>query len=154
VSVLFGGLFAGFLVTVSVIESTLRSFDASVYTQVREVELVHLDDLATALLPPTMIATAILLVLADQKRRPHPLADADRARPARRGLRHHLVGQRSHQHRAAHLERAGASRGLGERAGPVAARSPRPDHRGRAGVRIAEPDADRPPIGPVALAAD
>jgi hypothetical protein len=58
VSLLFGGIFAGFLVTVLVIESTLRSFDAAVYTQVRLVELAHLDDLATAALIPTLIEDA------------------------------------------------------------------------------------------------
>ncbi len=59
VSLLFGGLFAGFLLTVLVIESTLRSFDAPVYTQVRRVELVRLDGLASATLIPALIAAAI-----------------------------------------------------------------------------------------------
>ncbi|MEW2113738.1 anthrone oxygenase family protein [Streptomyces sp. NPDC005474] len=61
VNLLFAGLFAGFLVTVLVIESTLRSFDAAVYTQVRLVELVHLDDLATASLVPTLTTTVVLV---------------------------------------------------------------------------------------------
>jgi len=68
VSLLFGGIFAGFLVTVLVIESTLRSFDAAVYTQVRLVELAHLDDLATAALVPTLIATAALVFFAARVR--------------------------------------------------------------------------------------
>jgi hypothetical protein len=38
-SVLSGGLFAGFLVTVLVFELSLRRFDRLVYTQVRQVEL-------------------------------------------------------------------------------------------------------------------
>jgi hypothetical protein len=37
VSVLLGGLFAGFLVGVLVLANSLRSFGASVYTQIREV---------------------------------------------------------------------------------------------------------------------
>jgi hypothetical protein len=68
VSLLFGGLFAGFLVTVLVIESTLRSFDAQVYTEVRHVELIHLDDLASATLIPALISTAVLVLLAARGR--------------------------------------------------------------------------------------
>lgn len=67
-SLLFGGLFTGFLVTVLVIESTLRSAGASVYTQVRHVELARLDDLASATLIPAVLATAILVVSAARKR--------------------------------------------------------------------------------------
>jgi hypothetical protein len=64
VSVLFSGLFAGFLVTVLVLEGSLRGFGAQVYTQVRLVELEHLDDLATALLPLAVLAAAaVTLVL-------------------------------------------------------------------------------------------
>jgi len=59
---LFSGLFAGFLVAVLVLESSLRSFDGSVYTQVRQVELDGLDRLAAATLIPATIATAILVV--------------------------------------------------------------------------------------------
>jgi uncharacterized membrane protein len=62
VSLLFGGLFAGFLVTASVLEATLRSFDALVYVQVRQVELAHLDDLASATLIPTLIGAAFLVI--------------------------------------------------------------------------------------------
>jgi uncharacterized membrane protein len=68
VSLLFGGIFAGFLVTVLVIESTLRTFDAAVYTQVRLVELAHLDQLATATLIPALIATAVLVFFAARLR--------------------------------------------------------------------------------------
>jgi uncharacterized membrane protein len=63
-SLLFGGLFAGFLVAVLVIELSLRRFDNSVYTQVRHVELVRLDDLAAATLIPALIAATILAVFA------------------------------------------------------------------------------------------
>ena len=49
---LFGGLFAGFLLAVLILEASLRRFPVSVYTQVRQVELAHLDDLATVLLDP------------------------------------------------------------------------------------------------------
>lgn len=63
VGLVSGGVFAGFLVTVLVLEATLRGVGASVYTQVRGVELVHLDDLATATLVPALVATAVLAVL-------------------------------------------------------------------------------------------
>ncbi|WP_327000829.1 DUF1772 domain-containing protein [Dactylosporangium sp. NBC_01737] len=68
VSLLFGGLFTGFLVTVLVIESTLRSADASVYTQVRHVELDRLDGLASATLIPALIAAAVLVASAARNR--------------------------------------------------------------------------------------
>jgi uncharacterized membrane protein len=57
----FAGIFAGFLVTVLVLETTLRRYDASVYTQVRHVELIHLDDLASATLLPALLATVVLI---------------------------------------------------------------------------------------------
>ncbi|SCF25850.1 protein of unknown function [Micromonospora purpureochromogenes] len=50
------------------IESTLPNSDSQVYTQVRHVELVHLDGLATATLVPTLIATAVLAFLAARMR--------------------------------------------------------------------------------------
>jgi hypothetical protein len=59
-AVLFSGLFAGFLTTVLVFEASLREFGAAVYTQVRLIELEHLDDLATALLVPAILASAAL----------------------------------------------------------------------------------------------
>src|SRR3981081_399374 len=61
-SVLFSGLFAGFLTTVFVLEASLRRFPAPVYPQGRLVELVHLDDLATVLLPAALLATATLVL--------------------------------------------------------------------------------------------
>jgi uncharacterized membrane protein len=64
VSVVFGGIFTGFLITVLVFELSLRKFDSSVYTQVRQVELVRLDTLASATLLPTVGATIILLCIA------------------------------------------------------------------------------------------
>jgi uncharacterized membrane protein len=62
VNLLFAGLFAGFLVTVAVLEQSLRRFDAQVYTQVRQVELVRLDNLATVLLIPATITAVVLFV--------------------------------------------------------------------------------------------
>lgn len=62
-SVLFAGLFSGFLVAVLVLEHSLRNFDGSVYTQVRLVELDSLDKLAAATLLPAAIATAVLAYL-------------------------------------------------------------------------------------------
>ncbi|GAB3825596.1 anthrone oxygenase family protein [Dactylosporangium cerinum] len=66
---LFGGLFTGFLVTVLVLESTLRSADGPVYTQVRQVELDRLDNLASATLIPALIAAAVLVASAVRNRR-------------------------------------------------------------------------------------
>jgi hypothetical protein len=59
-AVSFSGLFAGFLITVLVLEISLRNYGAAVYTQVRLVELEHLDDLATALLPASILASLAL----------------------------------------------------------------------------------------------
>ena len=61
-AVLLSGLFAGFLVTVQVLEFSMRSENAAVYTQVRLIELKHLDDLATALLLPAILAVSILVL--------------------------------------------------------------------------------------------
>jgi anthrone oxygenase-like protein len=66
-SLVLVGVFAGFLVAVLVLEYSLRSFDASVYVQVRQVELVGLDVLATATLLPALAATAYLVAV---ERRP------------------------------------------------------------------------------------
>jgi len=60
-SLLFTGLFAGFLVGVLVLEASLRSFDGTVYTQVRLVELDSLDKLAVATLLPALVTTAVLV---------------------------------------------------------------------------------------------
>jgi uncharacterized membrane protein len=57
------GVFAGFLVAVLVLEYSLRSFEASVYVQVRQVELVGLDVLATATLLPALATTAYLVAV-------------------------------------------------------------------------------------------
>jgi uncharacterized membrane protein len=61
ISLVFAGLFAGFLTGVLVLELSLRNFDSVVYTQVRLVELDSLDKLATATLLPALIATAVLV---------------------------------------------------------------------------------------------
>jgi uncharacterized membrane protein len=66
--VLFSGLFAGFLVTVLVLENSLRSFDGADYTQVRQAELDGLDRLAAATLIPAMIATVVLVFLGFRTR--------------------------------------------------------------------------------------
>ncbi|GAB3767200.1 anthrone oxygenase family protein [Microlunatus parietis] len=64
ISLLFAGLFAGFLLGVLVLELSLRDFGAGSYTQVRQVELVGLDDLASATLLPALAATVLLVVVA------------------------------------------------------------------------------------------
>ncbi|MGW1998166.1 anthrone oxygenase family protein [Embleya sp. NPDC001921] len=68
VSLLFSGLFAGFLVAVLVLEMSLRGEDRHVYTQVRHVELDSLDKLATATLLPALIATAFLVAVTFKTR--------------------------------------------------------------------------------------
>lgn len=63
VSLLFAGLFAGFLVAVLVLELSMRDFDGHAYTQVRLAELDSLDQLATATLLPALLATALVAVV-------------------------------------------------------------------------------------------
>ncbi|MEU4392439.1 DUF1772 domain-containing protein [Kribbella sp. NPDC023855] len=63
-NVWLAGLFAGFVLTVLVLEQSLRRFDAQIYTQVRQVELVRLDTLASVTLLPAIITTAILVLRA------------------------------------------------------------------------------------------
>lgn len=67
-SLTFAGLFAGFLVGVLVLESSLRHYDRSVYTQMRHVELDRLDTLASATLIPALITTAVLVAAAFRTR--------------------------------------------------------------------------------------
>ncbi|MFI6309887.1 anthrone oxygenase family protein [Nocardia fusca] len=61
---LFAGLFAGFLLGVVVLESSLRSADAVTYAQVRSVELDRLDLLASLTLLPALCLGAALAVTA------------------------------------------------------------------------------------------
>lgn len=70
VSLVFGGVFAGFLLTILILELSLRKFDASIYTQVRQVELVRMDNLASATLIPTIVAAVILVLLGLKRGRP------------------------------------------------------------------------------------
>ena len=70
VSLVFGGIFTGFLITVMVLELSLRDHGASVYTQVRQVELERLDVLATVTLLPTVVATIVLVCLGLKSRNP------------------------------------------------------------------------------------
>jgi uncharacterized membrane protein len=67
-SLAFAGVFAGFLVGVAVLESSLRHYGGAVYTQVRLVELDRLDVLASVTLIPALVAT-VLLVLAGLRAR-------------------------------------------------------------------------------------
>jgi uncharacterized membrane protein len=62
-NLLTGGIYTGFLVEASVIELTLRSFDASVYTQVQYVKHTRLHVLAKATLLPELVSGLALLVL-------------------------------------------------------------------------------------------
>jgi uncharacterized membrane protein len=63
VNLVFAGVFAGFLVAALVIELTLRNYGASVYIQVRHVELAHLDELASATLLPALMTTVVLTII-------------------------------------------------------------------------------------------
>jgi hypothetical protein len=69
VSLLFTGLFAGFLLGVLVLENSLRAYDGSVYTQMRKVELDSLDTLASVTLIPALLSTLVVAVLAIRARR-------------------------------------------------------------------------------------
>jgi uncharacterized membrane protein len=62
VNLVFAGVFAGFLVAALVVELTLRNYGASVYVQVRHVELAHLDELASATLLPALVTAVVLTV--------------------------------------------------------------------------------------------
>ncbi|MEU4287629.1 DUF1772 domain-containing protein [Kribbella sp. NPDC026596] len=68
VSLLFTGLFAGFLLGVLVLENSLRAYNGSVYTQVRKVELDSLDTLASATLIPALVSTLIVAALTIRAR--------------------------------------------------------------------------------------
>ncbi|MET8800911.1 NAD(P)H-binding protein [Nocardia sp. NPDC004568] len=61
---LLAGLFAGFLLGVLVLESSLRTADAVTYTLVRSVELDRLDLLASLTLLPALCLAAALAVTA------------------------------------------------------------------------------------------
>lgn len=63
-SLLFTGLFAGFLLGVLVLENSLRGYGAEVYTQVRQVELDSLDTLASVTLIPAILTTVVLAIRA------------------------------------------------------------------------------------------
>jgi Domain of unknown function (DUF1772) len=67
-AVVFSGLFAGMLLAVAVLESSMRELAAPVYTQVRLIELDRLGKLATILLMPAIIATAALAWPAFRRR--------------------------------------------------------------------------------------
>ena len=62
-SLLFTGLFSGFLLAVLVLENSLRAYDSAIYTQVRLVELDSLDKLASATLIPALVSTLIITVI-------------------------------------------------------------------------------------------
>ncbi|WP_280273450.1 DUF1772 domain-containing protein [Nocardia wallacei] len=56
------GLFAGFMVTVLVLELSMRSADGVVYTHIRQIELIGLDVLAGLTLLPAMAATIVVVI--------------------------------------------------------------------------------------------
>jgi len=70
VSLVFTGVFAGFLLAVLVLELTMRDATGPVYTQVRQIELIGLDVLASATLLPALVATALLIAAKFRERGP------------------------------------------------------------------------------------
>lgn len=73
-SLLFTGLFSGFLLCVLVLETSLRGYGASVYTQVRLVELDSLDKLAAVTLIPAFVTTVLVAVRSQGRGRRAVLA--------------------------------------------------------------------------------
>ncbi|WP_059012105.1 anthrone oxygenase family protein [Streptomyces specialis] len=67
---LFAGIFAGFLVGVLVLETSLRDYDRYVYAQLRKVELDALDVLASVTLIPALLAVAVLVISAFRAKGP------------------------------------------------------------------------------------
>ena len=63
VNLLFGGLYAGFLVAVLFIEITLRDVGPDVYTVVEQVKHANLNLLAAATIAPMLASGALLLIL-------------------------------------------------------------------------------------------
>jgi uncharacterized membrane protein len=63
VSLLFTGLFAGFLVGILVFELSLRRFDGSVYAQTQQVTLIGIPILAGALLFPALVSSGVSAAL-------------------------------------------------------------------------------------------
>jgi uncharacterized membrane protein len=68
-SLMFMGLFSGFLLCVLVLENSLRGFDGSVYTQVRLVELDSLDKLASVTLIPAFVTTVVFAIRSRRSER-------------------------------------------------------------------------------------
>jgi uncharacterized membrane protein len=63
VSLLFAGIFAGFLLTALIVELSLRRFDGTIYTQVQHVLLIGMPAFASATLFPAIVSTAVLVVV-------------------------------------------------------------------------------------------
>ena len=73
ITLLFGGLYAGFLLAVLFLEATLRGATAEVYVVVQHVKHANLDLLATATITPTIVGGVLLLLLV-RPWRSRPLA--------------------------------------------------------------------------------
>ncbi len=77
VNLLFGGLYAGFLVAVLFIEIALLGFSPEVYVTVEQVKHTNLNGLAAATITPSLGSGLVLLVLLEQRRsRPYYLTVA------------------------------------------------------------------------------
>ncbi|MFP3466754.1 anthrone oxygenase family protein [Leifsonia sp. SIMBA_070] len=67
-SLLFTGLFAGFLLGILVLELSLRGFSGTVYIQTQQVALVAIPALASVLLLPAIVTTGLVVVMTLRRR--------------------------------------------------------------------------------------
>ena len=65
---LFGGLYAGFLLAVLFLDATLRGAAAEVYVVVQQAKHANLNLLAAATITPTIAGGALLLLLVRPRR--------------------------------------------------------------------------------------
>ena len=68
VTLLYGGLYAGFLLAVLVLETTLRGATAEVYVVVQHVKHAHLNLLAASTITPSIAGAVLLLFLVRPRR--------------------------------------------------------------------------------------
>ncbi|QIS10389.1 DUF1772 domain-containing protein [Nocardia arthritidis] len=72
-SLLLVGTFTGFLLTVLVLELSMRGADGPTYVTVRHIELNSMDRLASATLLPALVVTAVLAATALRGHRLFPI---------------------------------------------------------------------------------
>jgi hypothetical protein len=145
-SLLGGGVVTGGALAVFILELALRRLDGREYTLVRQAEHDYFPWYLGATLGPTLVAMAMLVVLARR-------AGSPALRPAAAALVLLVLAlvvsfavNAPNQHPADRLERAGASGGLGGRPGPVADRARRPHPVLRDRVRLPRRGGHRPAV--------